>query len=132
MCSLIPSVAGYIGARNRLVDAADAELVLLLDDDARLLTAEAVDRAIQTLRHDPRIGAIAFAQAEADGRPWPTACCRLAPRATSLFRLHRVAHLLRRSVFQEVGGYRESFGFYGEEKDLPATPGGRVSHGLPA
>ena len=46
-------------------------LVLLLDDDARLLTAEAVERAIETIRRDPRVGAVAFAQAEADGRPWP-------------------------------------------------------------
>jgi GT2 family glycosyltransferase len=112
-------VTGYIGARNRLVAAASADLVLLLDDDARVLTAEAVDRAIRTLTQDPKIGAIAFAQAEADGQPWPAAMQpSRATRDVVVPSFIGFAHLLRRAIFQEMGGYRESFGFYGEEKDF--------------
>jgi len=114
-----PDVSGYIGARNRLVAASDADFVLLLDDDARVLTAEAVERAIHTLTQDPRIGAIAFAQAEADGQPWPAAMQpSRATRDVVVPSFIGFAHLLRRRVFQDIGGYRESFGFYGEEKDF--------------
>ena len=109
---------GYIVGRNRLVTEATGAFVLLLDDDTRLLSAESVEAAIGVLRADPRVAAVAFAQAEADGRPWP------AHMQPSVARVPAVvpsfigfAHLLRRSVFLELSGYRESFEFYGEEKD---------------
>jgi GT2 family glycosyltransferase len=109
---------GYIVGRNRLVKEATGAFVLLLDDDTRLLSAESVEAAIGVLRADPRVAAVAFAQAEADGRPWP------AHMQPSVARVPAVvpsfigfAHLLRRSVFLELSGYRESFEFYGEEKD---------------
>jgi GT2 family glycosyltransferase len=111
--------AGTIAGRNRLVAAADSDFVLLLDDDAKVLTAEAVERAVRTLRQDRRIGAIAFAQAEADGKPWPIAMQPSpATRDAVVPCFIGFAHLVRRTVFQEVGGYRESLGFYGEEKDF--------------
>src|SRR3954469_3873152 len=62
---------GYIVGRNELVRQARHEFVLLLDDDTVLLDAEAVRRAVQLMEGDPGVAAIAFAQAEADGRPWP-------------------------------------------------------------
>ena len=67
------------------------------------------------------IAAIGFAQAEADGRPWP-APMQPAPvsyrcRVASFIGF---AHLLRRRAFHEVGGYREELHFYGEEKGLCA------------
>src|SRR5215471_9602227 len=62
---------GYIVGRNRLVREADGEFVLLMDDDTRLIGAAAIDEAIAVLRGDAGVGAVAFAQAEADGRPWP-------------------------------------------------------------
>jgi GT2 family glycosyltransferase len=67
---------------------------------------------------DGVVGVVAFAQAEADGRPWDArmqpspseAPCRV--RAFIGF-----AHLVRRDVFRALGGYRRMLGFYGEEKD---------------
>jgi GT2 family glycosyltransferase len=112
------SSPGYIVGRNRLVAEARGEFVLLLDDDTRLLSAAAIESAIGVMRADARVGAVAFAQAEADGRPWPE---RMQP---STARVPAVvpsfigfAHLLRRAVFLALGGYRESFEFYGEEKE---------------
>jgi GT2 family glycosyltransferase len=125
---------GLIAGRNRLVAAAGSDFVLLLDDDTRLLTAEAVESAIETMRRDPRVGAIAFAQAEADGRPWPI---EMQPsRATSASLVASFigfAHLLRRSTFLGIGGYREALGFYGEEKEfcLRLLDSGYVSVYLP-
>jgi GT2 family glycosyltransferase len=112
------SAPGYIVGRNRLVAAAGGTFVLLLDDDTRLLSAAGVESAIGVLRADPRVAAIAFAQAEADGRPWPAAMQPSRARVPAVVpSFIGFAHLLRRSVFLDLSGYRESFEFYGEEKD---------------
>lgn len=111
--------AGYIAGRNALVTQARHETVLLLDDDTELLGAAAVSRGVAVLDADRTLGAIAFAQAEADGRPWPATMQpgrSSGPAYVPCF--IGFAHLLRRSVFLALGGYRERFVFYGEEKDF--------------
>jgi GT2 family glycosyltransferase len=109
---------GYIAGRNELVRQASHALVLLLDDDTILLEASAVARAIAVLDADATVAAIAFAQAEGDGRPWNE---RMQPgrwRSPCYVPSYiGFAHLLRRSVFLSLGGYRTDFVFYGEEKD---------------
>lgn len=113
------SVTGTIVGRNRIVAAAAADVVLLLDDDTRVLEREGVERAIAVLRRDPTVAAVAFAQAEADGRPWPIAMQPSpATRPAIITAFIGFAHLVNRAVFQGQGGYRESLEFYGEEKDL--------------
>lgn len=109
---------GYITGRNRLVREAVNPVVLLLDDDAALLENGAVEQAMMLLAADPGVAAVAFAQADGAGRPWDPAM--QASRCTESCYVPSFigfAHLLRRSVFLEIGGYRESFEFYGEEKD---------------
>jgi GT2 family glycosyltransferase len=109
---------GYIAGRNRLVSEATTPFVLLLDDDAAVLEAGAVERACAVLERDPQVGAVAFAQAEADGRPWPA---WMQPGRSSIPAVVPAfigfAHLLRRDLFLSLGGYREGLVFYGEEKD---------------
>lgn len=109
---------GYIVGRNRLVAAAAAPFVLLLDDDTRLIDRTSVEAAIDVLTRDDTAAAVAFAQADADGRPWPADMqpARAAyPCVIPSF--IGFAHLLRREVFVKLGGYRASFRFYGEEKE---------------
>ena len=109
---------GYIAGRNILVENARHEMVLMLDDDAVLLTREAIARALAVLAEDPRAGAVAFAQAEADGRPWPLGMQPgAASNAAYVPAFIGFANILRRSVFLRLGGYRVEFVFYGEEKD---------------
>ena len=110
---------GTVAGRNQLVDHAAHPFVLLLDDDAFLLSAGAVERGLAALRADEGLIAIAFAQAEADGRPWASAMQPAAvhePACVSAF--IGFAHLVHRERFRELGGYRTEFFFYGEEKDL--------------
>jgi GT2 family glycosyltransferase len=68
---------------------------------------------------DDKIAAVAFAQGEADGRPWPE---RMQPgrahEPAYVAAFIGFAHLLRREAFLALGGYRESLVFYGEEKDF--------------
>lgn len=114
-----PGAQGPIVARNTIVGLAANDCVLLMDDDAYVLDVGAIRRALRVFDADPTISAVAFAQAEADGTPWPPAmqpsrvdwCCQV-PAYIGF------AHLLRRSAFLELGGYREVLHFYGEEKDL--------------
>jgi GT2 family glycosyltransferase len=68
---------------------------------------------------DSTIGALAFAQAERDGTPWPEGMQPARGQAPSLIPAYiGFAHLLRRSVFLALGGYTERLVFYGEEKDF--------------
>lgn len=110
---------GYIVGRNRMVREASAPAVLLLDDDTKVLSPGSVERALSILAANPEVAAIAFAQADPDGRPWP-APMQPAPvdYACLVPSFIGFAHLLRRDVFLELGGYRESFIYYGEEKEF--------------
>jgi GT2 family glycosyltransferase len=110
---------GYIVGRNRMVRAAAAPNVLLLDDDTKVFSQASVEQALAVFAADPRVAAVAFAQAEADGSLWP-ASMQPSPVAYSCIVPSFIgfAHLLRRDVFLELGGYREDFIYYGEEKDF--------------
>jgi GT2 family glycosyltransferase len=110
--------AGTCAGRNWIVREAANELVLLLDDDTLLLGAAAVTDAVATIARDSSVGAVAFAQANADGTPWPPSMqpsTATAPAVIAAF--IGFAHLVRRSTFLELGGYRELFGYQGEEKE---------------
>ena len=109
---------GYIVGRNAIVRSAATPYVLLLDDDTYLVEGEPVRRAIQVMGDHLEVAAIACAQAEADGSPWPAAMQPSpSPQPCRVASYIGFAHVIRRSVFIELGGYRESFYFYGEEKD---------------
>jgi GT2 family glycosyltransferase len=90
-----------------------------MDDDAALLPGDEIDEALRVFEGDPRIGSVACAMAEADGSPWQ-ASMQPAPVDYTCYVTAYIgfAHLIRKSVFLGLGGYRESFHFYGEEKDL--------------
>jgi hypothetical protein len=110
---------GYIVGRNRIVREARREFVLLMDDDTIVLGREAIASAVAVLEGDERAGAVAFAQAERDGRPWPEAmqpAPGVAPAIVAAF--IGFAHLLRRDLFLSLGGYRESLVTVGEEKEF--------------
>jgi len=110
---------GYIVGRNRLVAEACGAFVLLVDDDTRVIESRAVEDALRVLQRDARVGAVAFAQAEADGRPWPAAMQPSPVDVPSVVASFiGFAHVVRRDAFLALGGYRETFEFYGEEKEF--------------
>jgi GT2 family glycosyltransferase len=110
---------GYIAARNSIMQLAATEYVLSLDDDAYLIDGEGIGRALALMERHPSVAAVACAQAEADGSPWPAG---MQPAKVSyacdVAAFIGFASVIRRSAFFEVGGYREPLHFYGEEKDL--------------
>jgi GT2 family glycosyltransferase len=110
---------GYIPARNEMAREAAAPLVMSLDDDARLIDAESVTRALETIEADPGVGAIAFTQLKADGAPFEAGGqpapvdydCQVAS-------FLGYAHIVRKDLFLRLGGYRELFWYYGEESEF--------------
>ena len=66
-----PGGRGPIVGRNAIVRRAGTPFVLLLDDDTVLLDPAPLLEAIGILAHHPEVAAVACAQAEADGSPWP-------------------------------------------------------------
>src|SRR6185436_4893089 len=113
-----PGAQGPIVARNTIMRLALNDAVMLFDDDAFVIDGRAVRNALSVLEQNPAVGAVACAQAEADGSPWPAAM-QPAPAGYPCYVTAYIgfAHLLRRNLFLELGGYQESFHFYGEEKD---------------
>jgi GT2 family glycosyltransferase len=113
-----PGAQGPIVARNTIMRLAARDLVLNLDDDAFVIEGAAVRNALRVLEEHPSVAAVACAQAEADGSPWPAAM-QPSPAGYPCYvpTFIGFAHVLRRQVFLELGGYQESFHFYGEEKD---------------
>jgi GT2 family glycosyltransferase len=109
---------GYLVGRNRLVREARHDRVLLLDDDVLVLDAAGIHRAMDVLARDSRVGAVAFAQAERDGRPWPIGMQPARSSVTcTIPTFIGFAHMLKRRLFLDLGGYREELVFYGEEKE---------------
>ncbi|HKO97116.1 MAG TPA: glycosyltransferase [Pyrinomonadaceae bacterium] len=109
---------GPIVARNTLAQIASQEFLLSLDDDAVLLERQGILTGLKLLSSDKSIGAIAFAQANESGEPWP----KLAQPGPVDYRCYVSAYigfavLIRRDTFLSLGGYRSLFYYYGEEKE---------------
>jgi GT2 family glycosyltransferase len=110
---------GYVVGRNRLVREAAAPCVLLMDDDAAVFDPAAIAQALRVLESDRLAGAVAFAACDVAGKRWDDAMQPARGRTACLVPAFiGFAHLVRKEVFVGCGGYRESFVFYGEEKDF--------------
>ena len=113
-----PEARGNIAGRNQIMRAATTEYVLLSDDDAYLLDAETIRQGLALMERDTAVAAVGFAMAAPDGAPWPKHM-QASPASQPCFIPSYIgfAHLIRRSAFLEVGGYRALYRFHGEEKD---------------
>ena len=109
---------GPIVARNMLARLASTDYLLSLDDDALILDARAIEKALGVIARDAKVGAVAFAQADGSGEPWP-ALMQPSPADYACYVTAYIgfATLLRRQAFLALGGYRDHFYFYGEEKE---------------
>jgi len=105
---------GYLEARNHLMREGDADFYLSLDDDAWFVNEDEISIAVQHMRVNPKVAAVAFDILSLDReKPNP----RAEPRPTHMF--IGCGHILRISALRECGFYVPGPGYYGsEETDL--------------
>lgn len=109
---------GLAFGRNTIAREAKTEWVLNLDDDTVIVSPEAVPAALAVARADARIAAVAFAQGDEKGDAWPHGQPAPVEVPSYVPTFIGFAHLLRRTAFLSVGGFREQLGINGEEKEL--------------
>lgn len=110
---------GVARGRNRVAEVAGTPWLLFLDDDAMLLGGEAVAAGARVLERDPAVAAVAFPQADAEGRAYPAGAQPSASTVPARVRtFFGYAHLLRSEALRSVGGFREILEINGEEREL--------------
>lgn len=110
---------GPSAGRNRIARAAETPFILFLDDDAALLPGNAVADALAVLQADPSVAAVAFAQADEEGRLYPLGAQPSPATEPALVRTFiGFAHLVRTDALRAAGGYREILQIMGEEREL--------------
>ena len=114
---------GIPAARNAGARAAGGELLFFLDDDASLRDEDALARVAERFERDPRLGALQLGVAPLGGgaysRDWvPRLRVGDRMRPSDVAVLWEGAVAVRRSVFDEVGGWPEEFRFVHEGVDL--------------
>ena len=118
---------GPTGARNAGVAVARADLVLLLDSDTEPADG-ALEAICRRLEGDVHLGAVNALQIDqGTGRPWWWWGPHGYPEAEylnrefdSAFKIEEGASGIRRSVYEQVGGFDERFFMLVEGRDLAA------------
>lgn len=118
-----PENVGVPAGRNAGVPHVEGELLLFLDDDASFPDDDALERIGGLFAADERLGAISPRLDDPTGRPPPRRWVprlRVGDRARSgdVTVVTEGAIIVRRSAFDEVGGWPGHFFFFHEGIDL--------------
>jgi GT2 family glycosyltransferase len=119
----LPESVGIPAGRNAGVEHVAGRILFFLDDDASLAQPDALARVAQKFVADPTLGVVQLRVEPRDGGPplrnWVPRR-RVGDRARSgdVAALWEGAVAIRRSVFEEVGGWPGEFRFVHEGVDL--------------
>jgi GT2 family glycosyltransferase len=110
---------GTAAGKNTIARRARSPYLLSLDDDAFLVGDAPVREALAVLERDAAVAAVAFSQADGQGRRFPS---RQQPSAAEepcyVSAFIGFACLIARDRLLELGGYRELFVIHGEEREV--------------
>jgi glycosyltransferase involved in cell wall biosynthesis len=113
---------GVPGGRDLGVRATSADVVGFLDDDAELVSGDVGGSILATMRREPSIGAVAFRIVDEAGetqrRHVPRPGSRSAARSGSVATFLGGACAIRRSAYDDAGGYWPDLVYAHEELDL--------------
>ncbi len=109
------SNAGQCKRRSEAFDLASGKYILQLDDDAAPVQSGGLQRAVDFLEKNPRIGLLSFYIFNGPELPEEPLHPADAKYATSFV---GCAALIRKSAVAETGGYVESYGNEWEEEEL--------------
>lgn len=111
---------GTAAGKNSIARRARSPYLLSLDDDAFVIADAAVRDALAVLHGDSNVAAVAFSQADGQGRLYPAgqqpAAGAEGPCYVPAF--IGFACLIAKARLLEIGGYREAFGIHGEEREV--------------
>jgi GT2 family glycosyltransferase len=119
---VLPENLGIPGGRNVGAAAADARLIMFLDDDAEILDPELLAEVVDRFKADPRLGAMSIRLVDEEGRTQRRHVPRLGHR--SALRSGHVTHFIgaacvvRAETFRELNGFDPRFFYSMEESDL--------------
>lgn len=118
----LPDNVGIPAGRNVGAKAADAGLLMFLDDDAELLDPHLLRTVIDRFDADPELGAMALRVVDEHGdsqrRHVPRVGGQSAHRSGWVTHFIGAACVVRTSAFHEVGGFDPRFFYAMEESDL--------------
>ncbi|HEX8563110.1 MAG TPA: glycosyltransferase [Flavobacterium sp.] len=103
---------GYLHSRNKLLEMANAEYAISLDDDAHFLSASPLAEIEKLFIENPACGLIAFRIFWGKTAPASTKSSDHAQRVQSFV---GCGHAWRTSAWKVIPDYPEWFKFYGEE-----------------
>jgi GT2 family glycosyltransferase len=122
---LLKTNVGVPAGRNIAARAGRAPFIVALDNDAVFATERTLLEAVETLRRDSELGAIGFrildhATGEDDETSWGYPRLDWERRHAEFPATNFVGagHAIRRTAFEEAGGYDERLFFVGEELEL--------------
>jgi GT2 family glycosyltransferase len=112
-----PESRGYIVRRNEAAAAATSQVIVSIDDDAEFASTDTVAQ-VSPLFENPKVGAVALPHIDllqgSDVHQQPPD--EDDAYVTNCFR--GTAYAVRRDLFLELGGFRESLYHQAEEQDL--------------
>lgn len=108
---------GYLVGRNEAAQVATGDVIFSIDDDAVFTTERVVSQTLEHFR-DPAVGAVAIPYVDVQRSPTVRQQAPSEDRVWVTDRYVGTAHAVRRSVFLQLGGYRDYFVHQGEERDF--------------
>jgi GT2 family glycosyltransferase len=119
----LPENVGVAAGRNAGVQATAGDVVLFLDDDGWYPDAGLADHLARRFGADPALAVLAFRVVDPDGGPggrWHVPRLRAGDpgRSSEVTTFSGGACAIRRSAYQEAGGFPDAFFFMHEEIDL--------------
>jgi GT2 family glycosyltransferase len=102
-------------ARNLAAVVARGRYLVCLDDDTELTDPTALATAVAFADARPAAGVVAFCQTGVDGRPGLNPAPNDVPGPCWVGHFSGCGVLLRRDVFDRIGGFTELLGYYYEE-----------------
>lgn len=116
---------GVPGGRNQASQQGDGHYIVALDNDAEFIDEFQVAKAVEIMEKNPEVAVLAFrilrfGSKEDDWTSWAYGSTDSSNPDSSFFttRFVGAGHMIRRSAFDQVGGYDDRLFFMHEELDL--------------